>query len=325
LASYRAYGTGLQSNFDPGLVAYYQSAISKTFDLVQYEGSYVQTYGTVALGGGPKITSMVTGGSPTVLTLQNDAWGLQMSAVVGMTVVIAGGSCPSWAAGTFTVSAVGAGASSNQVTVNLNSTGQTYTANKCTMTYQPITVSISGNSGTSRGALSQLCTLTLATPLYITPKEVIGTVTVAGATSGNGNYSVWSASSDGLTITLRDFSCPSALGGSPTLKASLQLWINSFRAASKLLPNPSTEYTTVQNYIVQNNSMFIANGGTLPSIFDLAGRGAFETFDPDIFSSPNPNWPAFLALSGGQYPFLLKRDFDPAANNYTPMWLNEAA
>ena len=223
------------------------------------------------------------------------------------------------------MSAVGVGASANQVSIPLDSTGQTYTANTCHLTYQPITVPISSNSGTSTGTTSQLCTLTLGIPLYITPIEMIGNVTVAGARSGNGNYQVWSASGDGLTITLKGLSCPSALGGNPTLTAPLSLWINSFRAASKLLPNPGRDYTAVVGYVTQNNTNFVANGGTLPSIFDLSGRGAFETFDPDIYSSPNPNWPAFLTLSGGRYPFLLKRDFDPAANDYTPMWLNEAS
>jgi hypothetical protein len=268
---------------------------------------------------------MVTGGNPTVLTLQNDGFGLQMSAAVGMPVVIGGASCPGWAVGTFAVSAVGTGDSSNQITVNLDSTGQTYVANNCTMAYQPIKVSIVGNRGTSSGTSSRLCILTLASPLYIVPTAAIGNLTVTGGTSGNGNYPVWSASSDGLTITLQNFSCPTSIGGSATLAAPLQTWLNSFRAASLVLPNPSTEYTTVQNYIKQNNANFIAAGGSLPSIFNLSGRGAFATFFPDIYSSPNPNWPAFLTLSGGQYPFLLKRDFYPSTNDNTPMWLNETA
>ena len=42
LAAFQGYGPGTQTNNKPGMLAYYQSTISKTFGLVQYEGSYVQ-------------------------------------------------------------------------------------------------------------------------------------------------------------------------------------------------------------------------------------------------------------------------------------------
>ena len=332
LISYQAYGPGTQTNGHQGLVAYYTTTLSKTFELAQYEGSRITSYDdgddtTLARFGAPKVTA-VTIGNPTVLTLQNDASGFQMGTVDGMSIQLVNGTgtCPVWAAGTYTVP--NGGSSGNTVTLNFDSTGQTYTANTCALQFQPIVAAVSANSGTGTGAQSQICNLTLSTPLYITPFEQLGgtKVTLAGAASGNGNYLVWSMSSDGLTMGLQGLTCSSDIvtGHSPTISAPLSMWINSFRAAFKIAPNPS-DYTIATGHVVTNNANFAANAGINPSIFDSSGRGAFETFDPDIFTTPNPNWPAFLTLSGGSYPYLLKRDLDPASNDNSPVGLRHTA
>ena len=139
-------------------------------------------------------------------------------------------------------------------------------------------------------------------PFYIWPDYIVN---LSGAINYNGGYAVSAVSNDGLTVTL-PFSCPLALGGSPVLTVPFFTAVLSLRMAAKMAFDPMAQSNAV-SYMTTSIKYFAASGGTFPSIFEITGQNdAWATFDPDFYHTPDPNWPAFVAHSGGHYPYLLK-------------------
>jgi hypothetical protein len=104
-------------------------------------------------------------------------------------------------------------------------------------------------------------------------------------------------------------------------------------AGRNLLTSRSKHVAAMETYANKNYDDFRGIGATVyppgvvgqfPSIFNMTGvypSGNAWSVLEDIYENPQP--PQWQAIKS--YPFLLKRDLDPASNDNDPMWLEKAA
>ena len=173
------------------------------------------------------------------------------------------------------------------------------------------------------------CSVQLAVPLDVTPPYHISItgVTPSGFNVSNGTYTVDSTAKN---LTLR-VSCSGTYVSGGTMSVTLDQAVNALRYAARNTAQAQTVTTALINTFAADGGANMAQyhytwGGWVEGqTYAQAPPNEWGAFWPSPGYTPSPLWQAYVAANGGTYPYLLKRDLDPASNDNSPAFLNKAA